>query len=143
MENNSHLRSIVKGVTWRIIAITDTFIVVAIVLCIYDNCNFSIAIKVGIFELLLKTFLYYFHERLWINLNNKIKIRKKLLIKTLSWRLIATLITFILVGSLTTYGLSFITILIVVIEVITKSFLYYFHDYFWDYKLTKRATSGQ
>lgn len=65
MENStpateSHLRSILKGFTWRIVATTTTIsIAYAITGTIGD------ALKIGAIEFIGKIFIYYLHERLW------------------------------------------------------------------------------
>ncbi len=56
----SHLRSVLKGLTWRIIA-TSTTILVAYVL----TGEMDLAIKVGALEFVLKLIIYYAHERVW------------------------------------------------------------------------------
>ena len=57
-------RSIVKAVSWRITGTIDTFIVSLII-----TGKPLIALSIGLFEILTKTILYYFHERTW----NKVK----------------------------------------------------------------------
>ena len=47
MINESHERSIVKGISWRIIATTDTFLVVFIITCVLDQCSVENALKIG------------------------------------------------------------------------------------------------
>lgn len=56
----SHLRSIIKGFTWRIIASS------AILIITYLATNdVDLALKVTGFEFVVKIILYYFHERVW------------------------------------------------------------------------------
>ncbi len=57
----SHLRSILKGISWRIIATTTTIVVTYIVTGKIDT-----AIKVGALEFIGKIFIYYLHERIWL-----------------------------------------------------------------------------
>ncbi len=54
MINESHVRSIVKGISWRIIATSDTFLVVFIITCLLDQCSVENAIKIGVIEFFLK-----------------------------------------------------------------------------------------
>ena len=61
-------RSILKTFTWRITASLDTFIIAWI---ITGDSKIGGSI-VGI-EVIIKMFIYYFHERIW----NKIKVGKK------------------------------------------------------------------
>ena len=56
----SRKRSLIKTVTWRIIASLDTFIIVWVV-----TGQISWAGSVAGLEILTKTFLYYLHERGW------------------------------------------------------------------------------
>ena len=56
----SHLRSILKGITWRIIA-TTTIIIIAWL----TTGNIELALQIGVWEFLIKLALYYLHERAW------------------------------------------------------------------------------
>ena len=60
IQKESHLRSIIKGFTWRILAST------AILLITYFSTgDVELAFKVAGIEFFVKIALYYFHERLW------------------------------------------------------------------------------
>jgi len=59
------LRSLLKSISWRIIAFTVTFFVSFII-----TGKIIIATSIGLIYSLIKIFVYYFHERVW----NKIKI---------------------------------------------------------------------
>ena len=56
----SHTRSIVKTMSWRILATITTTILVYIF-----TKDFTIAIEVGGLEAVAKLLFYYFHERVW------------------------------------------------------------------------------
>jgi len=56
----SHIRSILKTLSWRIIATSTT---VAIAYFIFGDM--SNALKVGGIEFFAKMVIYYFHERAW------------------------------------------------------------------------------
>jgi len=56
----SHLRSILKGLTWRVIA-TGTIIIIAW----YKTGDVSLALEIGAIEFFIKLALYYLHERAW------------------------------------------------------------------------------
>ena len=56
----SRLRHIAKTVTWRVVGTVDT-ILVSWWVCGDPFVGFEI----GLFELITKTLLYYFHERAW------------------------------------------------------------------------------
>lgn len=55
-----HSRSIVKAVSWRVLGTVDTILISWLI-----SGEIAIAFSIGTFELLTKTFLYYFHERIW------------------------------------------------------------------------------
>lgn len=56
----SHIRSVVKGVTWRMVGTVDT-----IVLSYIFTGKIKTAVAIGATEVFTKVFLYYMHERLW------------------------------------------------------------------------------
>ncbi len=62
-KHESHLRSLLKGLSWRILATTDTILVVLLVTCLTGNCSIENALKIGAAEFLIKFGLYYFHEQ--------------------------------------------------------------------------------
>ena len=129
--NESVLRSLLKSLSWRIIAISDTIITVFIVICILGDCEVKNALTIGALEFLIKFIGYYIHERIWLS----IKFEKRFgvtrtLYKTLSWRVIATVITFIVAGEiLNTQDNA--ALYIAGIEIFTKSLLYYMHERLW------------
>jgi uncharacterized membrane protein len=59
-EKESHLRSLLKGISWRIIGTADTMLWTW-----FFTHSLKIAASVGAFEVGSKIILYYFHERLW------------------------------------------------------------------------------
>jgi uncharacterized membrane protein len=61
----SHTRSLLKGLTWRFVATSTTVVIVWIVTGKPD-----VALQIGFFEFFAKIAIYYLHERLWL----KIKI---------------------------------------------------------------------
>ena len=70
-KKSSHIRSILKGISWRFIATTDTILVVLLITCLLGNCSIENAIKIGASEFLLKLAIYYFHERIWLRILGK------------------------------------------------------------------------
>ena len=60
MVKEAHFRSIMKAITWRVLATLTTILLVFIF-----TREFIISIEVGIVEIIVKLFLYYFHERVW------------------------------------------------------------------------------
>lgn len=56
----SHLRSVIKGITWRIVGTLDTMI-----LSYIFTGSIKIAAAIGGTEVITKIGLYYLHERAW------------------------------------------------------------------------------
>ncbi len=56
----THLRSVVKGVSWRAVGTLDTTLLVFIF-----SGELMLAASVGLTELVTKIFLYWAHERIW------------------------------------------------------------------------------
>jgi len=123
----SHLRSVLKGFSWRIIA---TLTLVCIVYMV--DGNIGAAIQVGLLEFLLKLFIYYAHERAWANyLNDRLQTPKVSLFKTISWRIVASLTSFIILVFLLDSGSK--ATVIVMIEFVAKFVIYYLHERLWQY----------
>ena len=64
MYKETNKRSLVKGVSWRVVATTTT---IAIVYLFFDRLDLAIA--AGVVETLLKVGLYWAHERVWFKIN--------------------------------------------------------------------------
>lgn len=60
MSKESHLRSLLKTLSWRIIATTTT-----VTIAYFVFGDISNALKVGGIEFFAKMIIYYFHERAW------------------------------------------------------------------------------
>ena len=60
MYKETNQRSIVKGISWRIVATTTT---IAIVYFFFDRLDLAIA--AGLIETVLKVGLYWWHEKVW------------------------------------------------------------------------------
>ena len=56
----SHTRSILKGVTWRIVATLTTIAIAWLV-----TGDVPAALKIGLIEVFAKIGIYYLHERAW------------------------------------------------------------------------------
>ena len=68
MFEESSMRSVVKALSWRVVAtLTTTALVFAF------TGRFDLAITVGVFEAVAKMALYFMHERLW----NKLEFGRK------------------------------------------------------------------
>jgi uncharacterized membrane protein len=61
-------RSIVKAISWRIVGTLDT-----IVISFFITGEITMALSIGMVEVVTKMLLYFFHERVW----NAIKWGKK------------------------------------------------------------------
>ena len=60
----THLRSIVKAISWRIGGTTVTFAVTLLV-----SGQIDLAAKIGLLDTLVKVGAFYLHERLWHRVN--------------------------------------------------------------------------
>lgn len=56
----THVRSLVKAVSWRVVATLATMLLVFVF-----TGNLIISGEVGIMELIFKIGIYYVHERIW------------------------------------------------------------------------------
>lgn len=130
-KTTSHIRSILKGISWRFVATTDTMLVVLLITCLTGNCSIENAVKIGVSEFIIKLAIYYFHERIWLRiLDKQATTTKEILIKSISWRLVATTTTFIISG-IVLQSFNEIALYIALAELVTKIILYYFHEKLW------------
>ena len=60
MIKEDHLRSLIKGISWRILGTIDTILLSWII-----TGKIQYAITIGFTEVFTKIFLYYLHERAW------------------------------------------------------------------------------
>ena len=58
--SDSHVRSVSKAISWRIVGTIDTFLITLVI-----TGNFIIAGSIASVESLTKIVLYYLHERAW------------------------------------------------------------------------------
>ena len=136
MQEN-HIRSVIKGTTWRIVGTLDTIFLSWLI-----TGQLNTAIKIGSIEVFTKIFLFYIHERIWLKSNfgrervqntNGHFVKKdkhfRSLIKGVSWRFFGTIdtmtIAFFVTGN---YGKAFS---IGAIEVFSKILLFYLHERVW------------
>lgn len=59
-KKETHLRSILKSVSWRILATITT-----IVLVYLFTKSAELAFSIGAIEIISKMIIFYFHERIW------------------------------------------------------------------------------
>jgi uncharacterized membrane protein len=74
MYSETHLRSLIKTLSWRLCAT-----VITIVLVFIFTGNIKIAAAVGGVEVIAKLLFYFIHERVW----NKISLGKNVANKTM------------------------------------------------------------
>ncbi len=60
IDRDAHLRSLLKGVSWRIVGSIDTFLIGWIV-----TGSPMVAGTISAIEVFTKIFLFYLHERVW------------------------------------------------------------------------------
>jgi uncharacterized membrane protein len=58
------VKSIMKAVSWRIVGTIDTMII-----SYFITGKVTIALSIGSVEVITKTILYYFHERIWAHIH--------------------------------------------------------------------------
>jgi len=129
--NESVLRSLLKSFSWRIIAISDTILTVLLITCVFGDCSLKNALTIGFLEFLIKLVAYFIHERIWLSIQFEKRFGvTRTIYKTLSWRVLATVVTFIIAGEILNTKDN-AALYIAGIEVFTKSLLYYMHERLW------------
>jgi uncharacterized membrane protein len=68
------IKSAMKAVSWRIVGTIDT-----IIISYFITGKVTVALSIGSVEVITKTILYFFHERLWARIH---KIQFKIWTKT-------------------------------------------------------------
>lgn len=121
---DSHGRALVKAITWRAIGTADTFLWSWLI----THEPVSAGAIAGT-EVLTKIFLYYLHERVWRILRFAPNSHWRSLVKSISWRLVGSLDTFVL--SLIFTGSAKYAVSIATAEALTKIVLYYLHERGW------------
>ena len=130
----THLRSVIKGLTWRLTGTLDT-----ILISYFVTGRTAMALKIGAVELLTKIVLYYLHERAWstagwgrtkaAHTGHATEAHQRSLVKGITWRMTGTLDT-IVISYLVT-GQAGKALSIGGIEVFTKIGLFYLHERAW------------
>ena len=64
MSADTKKRTMAKTITWRITASLTTFLIAWML-----TGDILIGASIGSMEAIAKLFLYYFHERIWINIS--------------------------------------------------------------------------
>ena len=126
---DSHARSVIKGITWRVTGTIDTMIMAFIV-----TGELSNAIKIGLTEIFTKILLFYLHERLWNiipfgRIDGVGPTHARSLVKGISWRMVGTMDTIFISYLITGHSLK--AFKIGGFEVFSKIALYYIHERIW------------
>lgn len=66
---DSRTRSLLKGLTWRVVATTTTILIVWAL-----TGDTRIALQIGAIEVVAKIIVYYLHERAWQLLPHNLKV---------------------------------------------------------------------
>lgn len=132
---DSNLRSIIKGITWRILASCDTILIAYLV-----TGTIGKALTIGATEVLSKLILFYIHERVWNHYaGDKMYQKSWSLVKAFTWRFTGTLDTIVLSFIIITLGSDTANddsplaqaSTIGMIELGTKMILYFVHERIW------------
>jgi uncharacterized membrane protein len=126
--SDTKARSLVKGISWRIIGTIDTFLLAYLFLG-----EVKLAGPIALTEVATKVLLYFVHERLW-NLSQWGRkdgqvSHVRSVTKGISWRIFGTIDTIII--SWIFSGNPWSAIKIGFSEVLTKVVLYYLHERAW------------
>ena len=130
-KKSSHLRSILKGISWRVVATLDTLLVVFFVTCFLGEGSWESAVEIAGWEFFIKLAIFYIHERIWLKvLSRQALTNKEIVFKSISWRVVATSTTFIISG-IVLDGFDEVALFIALTELFTKFVLYYIHEKVW------------
>lgn len=64
------IKSLIKSISWRIVGTIDTMVI-----SYFITGKITVALSIGSVEVLTKTVLYYFHERIWAHIHRITMIR--------------------------------------------------------------------
>lgn len=129
---DGHMRSLTKGISWRVIATADT-----VLLAYLFGGALSQALKIGLAEVLTKIVLFYLHERIWrvapfgmIKKSGHItEASYRSVVKGISWRFFGTMDT--ILWSFIVLGNGETAFKIGAVELITKVVLFWAHERIW------------
>lgn len=132
MKMKSRKRHIAKTVTWRIIATGTTFLLTIFFFREDPNATEK-ASWVAVSEAILKMVFYYYHERVWFSIKMNLRSSIRHLFKTITWRVIASLTTFVLALLFFKDDPSAVEKAtgVALIESILKMLFYYLHERVW------------
>ena len=58
------IKSVMKAISWRIVGTIDTMVI-----SFFITGKVTVALSIGSIEVITKTLLYYFHERVWAQIH--------------------------------------------------------------------------
>ncbi|HLP73361.1 MAG TPA: DUF2061 domain-containing protein [Bacteroidales bacterium] len=64
IKTDKPVKSFIKSVSWRVVGTIDTMII-----SYFITGKVTLAVSIGSVEVITKTFLYYFHERVWAHIH--------------------------------------------------------------------------
>lgn len=70
------IKSVIKAVSWRVVGTIDTMVI-----SYFITGHLTVALSIGSAEVITKTLLYYFHERVWAHIH-RLKINIPIVQKT-------------------------------------------------------------
>jgi len=128
MIRDTNTRSLVKGISWRVIGTFDTFVI-----AYFFFGKVSVALPIALTEIATKIILYFLHERLW----NQISFLRdsnplsnfRSIIKGISWRAFGSIDTIFISWIISGNPLG--ALKVGTSEVFTKIFLFYLHERVW------------
>ena len=128
----SHLRSILKGFSWRVIAFIDTLVISLIVTWLIDGKpHIEAGLTIAGLEFLIKIAIYYIHDRAWqIAWKDGVVTPMETLANTTTWRVVATATTFVISGKVLG-SFAGAALAIALTESISKFALFYYHERMW------------
>lgn len=116
-------RHIAKTISWRVVGTADTMMLSWLI-----TGSFEAGLQIGVADVTTKLLLYYLHERAWFKSSVK-NANKRHLLKTITWRVVGTLDTFLL--ALWIWGDGAQSVQIGGAETVSKSVLYFLHEKMW------------
>lgn len=129
-------RSLIKALTYRIMCSTTTLVITFLIAGTSET-----AISVTLMDVVLKLFLFYFHERLWIRLDHRYwpgptasnwrssDTYRRTVIKAFTYRVLCTSTTLIVVLFVT--GQASTALTIAGVDTVIKLFEYVAHERLW------------
>lgn len=127
----SRKRHIAKAITWRVLASGTTFGLALIFFKDDPNPTGKAGI-VALIEGTLKLVFYYYHERFWFQFKT-MDAKKRHLVKTVTWRAIASLTTFVVAMAVFREDpdVAKKATAVAFVEIFAKMLIYYVHEELW------------